>query len=71
MGTTVWSPLASGLLTGKYIEGIPEDSRGANLEWLRDQLTDADANATVADLMAVAEGLVVAESGFGDADTRG
>lgn len=37
LGTTIWSPLASGLLTGKYNEGIPEDSR-ANLkgyEWLR------------------------------------
>ncbi|KAJ8112216.1 hypothetical protein OPT61_g5370 [Boeremia exigua] len=29
-GTTVWSPLASGLLTGKYNEGIPDDSRFAN-----------------------------------------
>ncbi|KZM25582.1 uncharacterized protein EKO05_0001933 [Ascochyta rabiei] len=29
-GTTIWSPLASGLLTGKYNEGIPEDSRFAN-----------------------------------------
>jgi len=28
-GTTIWSPLASGLLTGKYNEGIPEDSRFA------------------------------------------
>ena len=27
MGTTIWSPLNSGILTGKYIEGIPEDSR--------------------------------------------
>ncbi len=37
LGTTIWSPLASGLLTGKYNEGIPEDSR-LNLEgyeWLR------------------------------------
>jgi len=37
MGTTIWSPLASGLLTGKYNDGIPEDSR-MNLEgyeWLR------------------------------------
>lgn len=30
VGTTVWSPLASGLLTGKYNEGIPEGSRFAN-----------------------------------------
>ena len=37
LGTTIWSPLASGLLTGKYNDGIPEDSR-LNLEgyeWLR------------------------------------
>ncbi|WP_455383102.1 potassium channel beta subunit family protein, partial [Salinispira pacifica] len=36
LGTTIWSPLASGLLTGKYSKGIPEGSRLANLTWLRD-----------------------------------
>jgi voltage-dependent potassium channel beta subunit len=38
MGTTIWSPLASGLLTGKYNEGIPNDSRLAlpGYEWLRE-----------------------------------
>ncbi len=37
LGTTIWSPLASGLLTGKYIDGIPDDSRLAHPEyqWLR------------------------------------
>ena len=30
LGTTIWSPLASGLLTGKYNDGIPEGSRYAN-----------------------------------------
>ncbi len=37
MGTTTWSPLASGLLTGKYNAGIPADSRLAQegYEWLR------------------------------------
>jgi voltage-dependent potassium channel beta subunit len=37
-GTTIWSPLASGLLTGKYNNGIPEDSRMAlsDFQWLRD-----------------------------------
>mmetsp|Transcript_9344 Transcript_9344/g.26513 ORF Transcript_9344/g.26513 Transcript_9344/m.26513 type:complete len:361 (-) Transcript_9344:108-1190(-) len=37
MGTTIWSPLASGLLTGKYANGIPEDSRIAQkgYEWLK------------------------------------
>ncbi len=37
LGTTIWSPLAGGLLTGKYNDGIPEGSRGdlAGYEWLR------------------------------------
>jgi voltage-dependent potassium channel beta subunit len=40
LGTTVWSPLASGLLTGKYNQGIPDDSRLSlpNYQWLRDRL---------------------------------
>ena len=40
LGTTTWSPLASGLLTGKYNDGIPDDSRLAteNYEWLQDQV---------------------------------
>src|SRR5215216_5182274 len=40
-GTTIWSPLASGLLTGKYSQGIPEGSRGTleGYDWLRDELT--------------------------------
>ena len=43
-GTTIWSPLASGLLTGKYSQGIPADSRGAleGYDWLHDQLTDKE-----------------------------
>jgi voltage-dependent potassium channel beta subunit len=55
LGLTTWSPLASGLLTGKYLNGIPEGSRGDNIEWLREQLTDADANAKVAELKTVAD----------------
>jgi voltage-dependent potassium channel beta subunit len=37
LGTTIWSPLAGGLLTGKYNDGIPEGSRAdlAGYEWLR------------------------------------
>lgn len=35
IGLVVWSPLASGLLTGKYDEGVPEDSRIASEAWLR------------------------------------
>jgi voltage-dependent potassium channel beta subunit len=39
MGTTIWSPLASGLLTGKYNDGIPEGSRFAleGFDWLKDR----------------------------------
>jgi voltage-dependent potassium channel beta subunit len=39
MGTTIWSPLAAGFLSGKYNEGIPEDSRFAleGFDWLRDR----------------------------------
>lgn len=39
MGTTIWSPLASGLLTGKYNEGIPDDARlnRDELSWLKDK----------------------------------
>lgn len=42
-GTTVWSPLASGLLTGKYLDGIPEDSRftAPGYEWLSRKLDEA------------------------------
>jgi len=40
MGLTVWSPLAQGLLTGKYNNGIPEDSRAAKSKWLDKDLTE-------------------------------
>ena len=40
-GTTIWSPLASGLLSGKYNDGIPQDSRAAlkGYEWLQRGIT--------------------------------
>jgi voltage-dependent potassium channel beta subunit len=60
-GTTTWSPLASGLLTGKYLDGVPEDSR-ANLpgyEWLKDMLTDPVRNEKVRRLKDVADDLDV------------
>ncbi|MEY2114149.1 potassium channel beta subunit family protein [Rhodanobacter sp. FW106-PBR-R2A-1-13] len=40
MGTTIWSPLASGLLSGKYNSGVPADSRLAQpgYEWLRESV---------------------------------
>jgi voltage-dependent potassium channel beta subunit len=44
MGTTTWSPLASGALTGKYQEGIPADSRAAlpGYEWLREHMVESE-----------------------------
>jgi voltage-dependent potassium channel beta subunit len=40
IGVTVFSPLAQGLLTGKYNDGIPEDSRAARSDWLDDELNE-------------------------------
>ena len=39
MGVTVWSPLAQGLLTGKYNNGIPKGTRGGDTMWLAGQIT--------------------------------
>jgi voltage-dependent potassium channel beta subunit len=57
LGLTTWSPLASGLLSGKYIDGIPENSRASlpGYEWLRDMLTDPEQNAKVRKLEEIAE----------------
>jgi len=58
-GNTIWSPLASGLLTGKYRDGVPGGSLAAleGYEWLRDRLTDADALARVEALRPIADRL--------------
>jgi voltage-dependent potassium channel beta subunit len=59
LGLTVWSPLASGLLTGKYLDGVPEGSRAAleGYDWLSPMLTDERRNAKVRALKEVADGL--------------
>src|ERR1019366_10792968 len=59
IGLTTFSPLASGLLTGKYLDGIPEGSRGAlpGYEWLQASLTDARRNEKVRALEAIANDL--------------
>jgi len=56
LGLTTWSPLASGLLTGKYRSGIPAGSRGAleSMSWLAERLTDAQKNAAVDQLEGIA-----------------
>jgi voltage-dependent potassium channel beta subunit len=59
LGTTIWSPLASGLLTGKYLDGVPDDSRGAleGYEWLQKHLTNEEKNAAVKELTGLADEL--------------
>jgi len=59
LGLTTWSPLASGLLTGKYLKGIPEGSRATlpGYEWLRDELTNPSRNEGVRRLQVVADEL--------------
>ena len=62
LGTTIWSPLASGVLTGKYNDGIPDDSRMAleSYGWLRKMLESDEGQARlekVRELTKVAEGL--------------
>ncbi len=56
-GTTTWSPLASGLLTGKYADGIPKDSRATvkGYEWLADELIDPENNRKVQQLKPLAD----------------
>lgn len=62
LGTTIWSPLASGILTGKYNDGIPEDSR-VNLkgyDWLRERLESEEGQKMlekVRDLSGIADEL--------------
>ncbi len=59
LGLTTWSPLASGLLTGKYRGGVPADSRGAlpRMKFLLDSLTDKSKNDALGKLEAVAKEL--------------
>ncbi len=57
MGTTIWSPLASGLLSGKYNEGIPKNSRFGleGFDWLRDRWITEDKLKKVKKLAALAD----------------
>jgi voltage-dependent potassium channel beta subunit len=59
LGLTTWSPLASGLLTGKYRQGAPAGSRGAleNMAFLRNGLLGAERNAAVNQLEPIAREL--------------
>ena len=59
LGLTTWSPLASGLLTGKYAKGVPAGSRGTipRMQFLVERLTDPVRNAAVAKLSGLADEL--------------
>ena len=63
MGATIWSPLASGALTGKYLKGIPDGSRASlkGYEWLRETMVDSDRGQSrmkkVSELLPIAEEL--------------
>ncbi len=59
IGLTTWSPLASGLLTGKYRDGVPPGSRGAmpRMQFLLKDLTDKSKNRAVGELDRVAKEL--------------
>jgi voltage-dependent potassium channel beta subunit len=58
-GATTWSPLASGLLSGKYSKGVPQDSRAAleGYDWLHDDVTDQEKLARVQALEPIANEL--------------
>ena len=60
LGLTTWSPLASGLLSGKYQDGVPAGSRAAlpGYGWLEGEVTNAEANRRVREL-----GVIAAELG--------
>lgn len=68
LGTTIWSPLASGLLTGKYVNAVPEDSRIhlKGYEWLKDIILGEEGqkkNVKVKKMIPIAEelGITMAE----------
>jgi len=61
LGTTIWSPLAAGFLTGKYLQGIPEDSRLAitGFDWLKDRWLQDEKINKLKKLVSLADSLGV------------
>ncbi|RME86510.1 MAG: aldo/keto reductase [Planctomycetota bacterium] len=57
MGLVVWSPLASGILTGKYDQGIPEGTRLSRIEWLKKELYREDRILKVREMEGIAKEL--------------
>lgn len=62
IGLVVWSPLAMGLLTGKYDEGIPPESRFAREDWARERLLTEENLERVRRLKPIAEGLGISRA---------
>jgi voltage-dependent potassium channel beta subunit len=59
LGLTIWSPLASGLLSGKYLDGVPDDSRAKleGYEWVEGMVTEQSRSEKVRRLIPIAEEL--------------
>ncbi len=66
MGTTVWSPLASGVLSGKYNDGFPKDTRLSieGLDWLKDRVYREENLEKVRSLTSLAKELGMSMSGL-------
>jgi len=64
LGTTTWSPLASGILAGKYDDGIPEDSRlsVSGYEWLKDEVLSEDRIEKAGRLRSIADELGISRA---------
>jgi voltage-dependent potassium channel beta subunit len=62
MGLVTWSPLASGLLTGKYDNAVPEDSRLAQIDWLRESVLKEERLEKVRRFKPLADELGVSRS---------
>lgn len=61
LGLTTWSPLASGLLTGKYLDSVPAGSRAAtsSLSWLKDDMQNKEKQQQIRALVGIARELEV------------
>jgi voltage-dependent potassium channel beta subunit len=59
MGTTIWSPLASGILSGKYLDGFPDDTRLGipGLEWLKERTLKSERLEKIKRIKEISEEL--------------
>lgn len=59
LGLTTWSPLASGILTGKYLDGIPQGTRGAMMGWVGEEAKKVEKAKKTQAFVAIAKSLDV------------